>query len=978
MAIPSRIKNQVDALLLGEAFAGELAQCADIETAWVRLEMFFERCEDATGQCARIAAEPLYGRMLLRIFDQSQFLTDILLRRPGLAEWMAEPGRFNEPLDKEVLLEEALRDAAPAQKAQDWWRTLRLLRQREILRIGLRDIFAHEPLPSVAEDLANLADVCLEACYQLARKELVERFGEPRRLGEPERPSEFTIFGMGKLGGRELNFSSDVDLIFIYDEDGETDGARSASISNGEFYSKLGEQIVRAMGEPTAEGYIFRVDMRLRPHGHMAPLAVNIDHALEYYERYGLAWERQALIKIRACAGSPALGEEFIRTTRHFAFPPFFDDATLEDVMDMKLQMEKKVASRGETDLEVKLGRGGIRDIEFTVQVLQLLNGGRSPALRTSRTLDAIEQLGAIGELGPLEASTLSSNYIFLRQVEHRLQLEGNQQIHVMPKEPKAFNNLAMKLGYASGDAFMREYLSRAEETRGILERFLAAKGDGTLWVSDLLNARSDGEEGIERLRAMGFTDPVASREVLLTLCNGTPETPHPVHARQQFTQVAPALIEALAKVPRPDRGLSRFADVLSTIKAPRAIYEILRFNPGLCERLATLIANSAFLTNLLVRDPGLFDLLGSSQTLEIPLTEESLDEQLAALRRAHDEDAALYRLRDGETLRVGIRDLFGDVGAETVGQELTLIADCCLRDCLHTARVRTEERYGACNLGYTILGLGKAGGHELGYGSDLDLVFVCESGTTESGMGSVEYFTDMTQRAIKLLHERTRYGTLYEIDARLRPDGNQGVLVVSEQRFREYYEGTAESWERLALVKARAMAGDMEFGRHIEGIAHELAYSLRLDAAAIDRIVDIGARLAEKADALDVKKQNGGIAQIEWAVRLLQIQHSTAHVNLRRSDFMGALDLLTRHRLLSEEKASALRDAYTLMRRIENRIRMMDGRSGSSLPESDEARGDLAARLGMEGDLAAMVAASQARASAIYQEVIAGLRAGG
>lgn len=944
-------------------------ECADLKSTYVRLEHFLDRLENPDATLERMATDETFARMLIRLFDQSAFLSGIIQRRPELADWLGEPGRFDEPLDKETLIAEIEDAAGDEPSTEDWMRVIRRVRQREISRIALRDIHAFAPVMSVTEDLANLADVMVEASYRFARSELEARFGEPKTPAGDR--SKFAVIAMGKLGGRELNFSSDIDLLFVYDEDGETAGGRSSATSNAEFYSKLGEQIVRGVSEQTKDGYIFRVDMRLRPHGHMAPLATNIDHTLEYYERYGQAWERQALIKARACAGDPDLGEEFIRTTRHFAFPRYFDDETLEDVRNMKAQMEKRVESRGETDLEVKLGRGGIRDIEFTVQVLQLLNGGRNHALRTGRTLDAIEVLGEMGELGPLEAQTLERNYIFLRRVEHRLQIEGNQQVHALPKDPDALDRIAKKLGYESGPAFMNEYSTRADETRAILERFLAAKGDGNLWVADLLNSYSDGADGSKRLAELGFADVETARATLIALCVGSPDRPHSAHSRQQFAQILPGLVEAIGAQPRPNTVLEHLAGMLKTIKAPRAVYEVLRHNPALAEKLAVLAANSRLLTGMIVRDPGLFDLLGSSQTLQIPVTEESLTEQLDALRRAYDADAALYRLRDGETMRIGVRDLFSEAPFETIGRELTLLADCCLRDALATARERTNERYGETNLGFAVLGLGKAGGYELGYGSDLDLVFVCESGTTDGGMGAVQYFTDVAQRAIRILSDRTKYGVLYEVDARLRPYGTQGTLVVTEEQFKEYYEKSAESWERLALLKSRFMAGDTAFGDRIETISHDLAYSLPLDREAVDRIEEIGERLADQVSPLNIKKQRGGIAQIEWAVRMLQIRHAEEAPALRLPDFCGAVAAIEQSGYLSKEDGTVLRNAYAVLRRIENRIRMMDGKSASTLPGDPDDRADLAARLHMDGDLAEIVADMQARAYKVYQETI-------
>jgi len=341
----------------------------------------------------------------------------------------------------------------------------RLPRSITSLRIAVRDIFVHGSLGSLVEDMSNLADAMVTVAYECAYREISARYGVPQSE-QGGKEAVFTVLGMGKLAGRELNFSSDIDLIFLYSHDGQTSGGTSGTTSNVDFFRRVGERVIKMLHEQTAEGHVFRVDMRLRPYGRAGALAISIDSAIAYYERAGQAWERQALIKTRPIAGDLALGEEFIERTRPFTYPRYFDDETLEDIRNTKQQMEARVGDRGETSREVKLGRGGIRDIEFTVQVLQLLNGGRIPELRSPNTLDTIAVLGEHGILRPLDAAALKSNYLFLRQVEHRLQIEGSQQRHTLPKDPGELNYFARRMGYENA----ARRVSRSERRRHPLD----------------------------------------------------------------------------------------------------------------------------------------------------------------------------------------------------------------------------------------------------------------------------------------------------------------------------------------------------------------------------------------------------------------------------------------------------------------------------------------------------------------------------
>jgi len=947
-----------------------LERCSDAETTVTRLERYLDAAGDGNGDWDRLSQSPDYAQLLLTILDQSEFLSNIIGRRPQFVPWLADHGDLDRTPSVDELEE---RLASDTDSMGDRMTAIRVFRQREILRIATRNIVAHAPLREVALDLANLADAATDTAWRWAREELESQYGAPQTANGP---AQFVVLGMGKLGGRELNFSSDIDLIFLFSEEGDTTGGTARALSNHEFFHRLGERIFKYLNEETVEGRVFRVDMRLRPHGNMAPLAVTLDNALTYYAQTGQAWERQALIKVRPIAGDKALGDTFTAETRPFVFPKFFDDETLESIRQIKAQMEARLERDGTTTIEVKLGHGGIRDVEFTIQILQLLNGGRSPELRAPHTIDAITALGNRNILTPFEADSLVRNYTFMREVEHRIQIEGSQQRHTLPDDPDALERLGRRLGYESSAAFMNVYNDRARDTRRILEHYLAAKGRGTLWIADLLDSRSEGEEGLRRLADAGFQNPAAAREEMLALANGTTDQPHSQHVRQQFAAIAPRLLTALAECRNPDTELMRLSRVIAKINASSTLYSLLQQAEHLPGYLVMIVENSEYLADVLAQDPGLFDTLGVADAIEGAPTKNELAELLASLSHAYDGDAALYRLRAGEMLRIGMRDLFGVASVSEIGRELTCTAEVVLASAIQKARLATAERFGPTSAGLAVLGLGKMGGAELGYGSDLDLIFVYDGSVPlESGTSASEYFSDVASRALRRLKEPTQYGVLYDVDARLRPYGKDGPLAVSLDQLHDYYTNIAEAWERLALMKARAVGGTRTFEPKVEQRALGAAYALPLTAEHLDRIVEIRDKLMESAMAGDLKRGKGGIVELEFGVRLLQLQYAEDSPQVKTQRIDDALNSLCDAEAISNEMRDALLEAYVFYRRVENRIRLQRGQSSSAIPADPEDRADLARRLLLDGDLAVTVARHQQRVHEFYTGVLQDLR---
>lgn len=952
--------------------AEALAQTRAPQRALLGLHRFLEAAPNPDAEQDRLTRDPAYARMLATLFWQSTFLANIACRNPEYLHQLWDAADLATAHTRADMLSSLHDDLKDYEDFSALCRKLRQFRKRAILRIALRDIFIHAPLPEVARELSDLANACLEVAVNATHAELAQRFGPPIE-DATQREATFVILGMGKLGGRELNFSSDIDLLFFYSDDGQTRGGERDPISNAEYFHKLGGRIIKAIGEQTADGLVFRVDMRLRPHGQSGALAVSLDQAVEYYADYGRAWERQALLKARPCAGHIPLGERFIQRLRPFVFPRYFDDETLEDIRKVKAQSEAIIAQRGDTDREVKQGRGGIRDIEFTVQILQLLNGGRHPHLRVRNTLAAIEALGIDGYLTPFEADTLSRNYVYLRQVEHRIQIEAGQQAHALPEKPEALEDFALRLGYESAEGFMTGYRDRARETRAILEGFMTDKGGGTLWLDDLLEPRSAGKAGLKQLEAMGFTNPAQARTELLRLAHGTAEKPFSRNVADQFTQIAPDLLEEIVKTPAPDHMLGRVGEILYRLSSPSTLYKLLRLNPVLCRYLITLLHNSEYLGHLLMRDPSLFDTVSSTTALDRPSTRAELEALLLALSGAVEPEAAPYRLRDGEMLRVAMRELVRGCSVLEVGDELTTLAEVILAHALRAARAEVADRYGPCSVPFAILAVGKLGGWEMGYGSDMDLLFIYDADTPmDATMSATEYFAAVASKTLKPLKESTRYGTLYDIDARLRPDGAKGLLAFSHARLRQYFTEEAQEWERFALMKARAVAGDPDLMRKAENAARDAAFSLPLNRDTLDHFEDLRRRMTQQAGDLDLKKSQGGIAEVEYIVRFWQLRHGKAFPRVRCPDVYGAVDILTAENLEPDEDLQIIRESYLALRWILNRVRMQRGNDRTKLPQDGDTQRDLTQRLGIEEPVADFIAQHRARVHRLYEKVLA------
>ncbi|PTL78271.1 bifunctional [glutamate--ammonia ligase]-adenylyl-L-tyrosine phosphorylase/[glutamate--ammonia-ligase] adenylyltransferase [Vitiosangium sp. GDMCC 1.1324] len=912
--------------------------------------------------------EPTLSRLLdwlPAVFLASTFAPRLLATRPGLPRWLAGSRTLTREKSREHYRREALaatRHLAPTD-TEGLQRRLRRYKYREFLRLMVRDATLRAPMAELGREQTALAEALIGAALAWAERSLQTKYGTPETPG-------FCILGMGKLGGEDLNFSSDVDLIYLYRADGHTTGGTAGSLPTVQYYTRLGEAVTQALTKVTAEGFCYRVDLNLRPQGRSGAMVLSLPASLAYYESFGRMWERAALIKARAVAGDATLADELLSELGPFIWRRSLDLSAVDGLRDLKAQIDMR--GKASTD-DVKLGPGGIREVEFFVNALQLLQGGKDPTLREPRTMRALRKLERAGFVSGPDADALEEAYVFLRRVENRLQMLEERQTQALPTGERERRRLASSLGYPGWDTFRAE-LER--HRRFVLEAFSTLLGQtarGEIPDEPLLALALDPDLPLEARREAlgqrGFEDSERALAELERLAR----VPHSPFMDGGSGVKAVRLLSELAQTPDPTQALLHFSDFLARLHQPEGYLGLLTSMPRASRRLFNLFGQSDYLSRIFLRHPELLDALVQAQLDEAMKSPERIRQELGARLGRHadaeDKHSAMPRFKNEEVLRIGLNDIGGDLSVQEVARQLTAVADAVLDECLFLSLEEQRERYGlplgssGQREGLVVIAMGKLGGYELGYHSDLDLIFVYSgNGQAETSGGSRgvithhEYFAKTVQRLMTLLQVQLREGHLYKIDARLRPSGNQGALVVSQDAFREHHQKRAQLWERQALIKARPAAGDASRFRALrDEVLTPLVYErpLPLDAAAeIDRLrTRMERELAqENAQQLNPKLGQGGLVDVEFTVQYLQLLHGRDAPRVRSTNTLMALEGLQTEGRLSPEDAEVLREGYLFLRRVENRLRLIHASSLAHMPTSGRPLAQLARRLGVLG----------------------------
>jgi glutamate-ammonia-ligase adenylyltransferase len=868
-------------------------------------------------------------------------------------------GPRRDPIVHTVALASAgARGPIPREQLQT---VLRRHRRRELARIGGRDLLGLTTLEETVREISVLAEGTIETALACVRARLAAEWGPV--------DTPFVVLGMGKLGGGELNFSSDVDLVYVYDDVREPEqSGRSAR----EFFERVGAEVKRALSEVTGDGFCFRVDLRLRPGGDQAPIATSLAGVLTWYETWGQTWERAAWLKARAVAGDRAFGARLLEELEPFVYRRYLDYGTLEDLKAMKRKVDSSLTRPTARERDVKLGRGGIRGVEFYVQAHQLVHGGKDARLRLRGTLDALAGLGRWGYVDAGLTERLAAAYRFLRHVEHKLQIVDQRQTQLIPTDPAQVDALARRLGYL-GPAVAGEFWTDHAAHTGVVDGafdalFHAAEETRERETPSELRALIEGLEHEEqvmwRLVQLGFRDADAAYADLRALREGPRHAPASPRRRRAIADLAPAMLTVVTESADPDRARHYIVTFITNVGARTSYLHLLLENPAVLRLLVRLFATSEFLSRFFLGHPELLDSLVRADLVQVERTRDDLAAALEArVEGAGDLESELdtiRRFRHEEFLRIGVHDIEGELDAARVQAQLSALADVCLGEALALARRQlrakgelTDEITGG---GLAVVALGKLGAAELNYHSDLDLIFVYDAGDPAAWSGAAphEVFTRLAQRTMNALQTTTREGIAYRIDTRLRPSGNQGPLVSSLEAFEHYHRTNAALWERQALIKARVVAGPASLRARLEAVIEEFVYGRGLEQASVLELARMRERIAGERggrdDAVNIKTDRGGIVDVEFAVQMLQLRHGHAVASARARSTRAALDGLVGAGVLDAGDAEALRTGYDFLRTLESRMRIERDQPVEALGDDVSVLAPLGRRLGLAG----------------------------
>ncbi|MCK9552325.1 bifunctional [glutamine synthetase] adenylyltransferase/[glutamine synthetase]-adenylyl-L-tyrosine phosphorylase [Aquamicrobium sp.] len=814
---------------------------------------------------------------LAAVFDLSPFLRDLARRRPRMLDALFEK-TVAERLEAIAADIDACWQGEGISEAE-LMKRLRLLKTEAHFLIALADLAGAADTRTTVFRLSVLAEGCVRSACAFLLADL-DRQGKLKLPDpkEPARDSGLIVLGMGKLGAHELNFSSDIDLILFFDHKAVVGDPMEAT----DIFSRLARRLVRIMQDRTEHGYVFRTDLRLRPDPGSTPLAIPVGAALNYYEGRGQNWERAAMIKARPVAGDIAAGEAFLKELRPYVWRKYMDYAAIADVHSIKRQIHAhkghgEIAVKGHN---VKLGRGGIREIEFFVQTQQLIAGGRFPELRGRETVSMLAQLAGNGWITEDARDALTRQYWFLRRVEHAIQMVADEQTHMLPEDDEGLERIAHMMGFGSADAFSQAFRASLIEVEGHYAALFEAAPELSSGVGNLVfTGDVDDPDTLQTLHTLGFQRPSDICRVIRAWHFGRYRVTRSAEARERLTELTPALLEAFGKTRRADEALMRFDEFLSGLPAGLQLFSLLQSNPALLRLMATIMGAAPRLAAIITRRPHVFDgLLDPALLSELPDRAYLAARLTAFLDGDRPYEELLDRLRifaAEQKFLIGVRLLAGSINARKAGRAFSDLADLTLGAALDAVSAEFERRHGRIAQGrVALLGMGKLGSQELTAGSDVDLILLydhdpeAEESDGDKPLAPAHYYTRLTQRLIAAVSAPTAEGVLYELDLRLRPSGNKGPVATHMDAFRKYQRQEAWVWEQMALTRARAVAGDRQLCADIAAEVADILAQPREAAKVRDEALKMRRMIDEEKpprDLWDIKLIPGGLIDLEF-----------------------------------------------------------------------------------------------------------------
>jgi glutamate-ammonia-ligase adenylyltransferase len=920
---------------------------ADVETKRARLQQALSE----SGLC--LPSEDDFQNQLQRVLAFSDFVAESLIGDPALPADLWTGGRLQRPAAPGQTAAELAAVLEGTADVEDLAARLRRFRRREMVRIAWRDLIGRADLAEVTAELSDLAEACLENALGWLFRRQCDETGTP--AAPDGTPVGLVVLGLGKLGARELNFSSDVDLIFAFSAAGETRGT-DRPVSNEEFFSRLCRKLIRVIGQPTPAGFVFRVDLRLRPFGDNGPVVLSFDAMEHYYQEQGRDWERYAWIKARAVAGDRPAGEELLKRLHPFVYRRYLDFGAFESLRAMKQMIAQEVARKA-MQRDVKLGPGGIREIEFFGQIFQLIRGGVTPALQKRPIREVLAALTAAGTIPETVRREMDAAYVFLRTVEHRLQEAADQQTHELPADPKGLARLTASLGFEDPDAFWALLTRHREAVHGHFQMLLES-ADGDRQDRELENElRAIWQQRIGPPEAAGILtktgyDPAAEALQVLEGLRGDSETRAlSATGRQRLDRLIPLVLIETGRVGQPLPTLRRVADLIRSIERRTSYLALLLEYPAALGHLVKLTDASPWIASFLAQHPVLLDELLDPRTLYRPPSRDAVTAELQRrLSQAPADDLEiqieeLCIFKQINVLRVAAADVSGRLPLMRVSDYLSDIAEVAINAVVDLAWRHLVDRHGspvcrlngaACDRGFAVIAYGKLGGLELGYGSDLDLVFLHAGtdGQTRGGprpIDNAQFFNRLGQRVIHILTSHTRAGRVYDIDTRLRASGISGILVQHVEAFRDYQLKEAWTWEHQALIKARPVNGDRLITSRFDAIRAEVLSRRRPKDRLRTDVVEMRERMRRErrqpaAGAFDLKQDPGGIVDIEFLVQYLALLHAHRYPELVVwTDNVRLIQTLIGSAVLNEVTAHLLKHAYLIYRAAAHQLSLQE-----------------------------------------------------
>lgn len=985
MQLPESVRLQVELLML---------HFWDPDRLLPPLVRFLEACRQSA-----VALDAGALNELAPVLTCSPVLARMLIRQPMVGMSLAQGGVLLQPKTRTRWMAELWQRVSDIAEPDLFDKELRAFRSQEMLRIAVRELRG-EDVRETAMELSILAEICLEAAVRFWRRQLELTLGSPRLAARPDQKCRFVVMGMGKLGGRELNYSSDIDLIYFYeadDEESEAEETQSVRVDPHLWFSRLSEQVTRTVSKVTEDGICFRVDLGLRPEGKFGPICNSVGAALAYYESWGHPWERVAWVRARPVAGDLDLGMELLGSLSPFMWRKTLDDRAIDDIRRIKGQINERARKSSTTGAipkawDVKLGEGGIREVEFFVNAFQLIYGGKMPVLREPSTVRALEKLVYAGLVPERTGEVLLDAYLLFRRVEHRIQIAEERQTHSLPTTPGAMDALARSFGMSGTEAETaaallqlldkpRRFVAKAFERLLQVENESDSVGRSShneqdRLVNVVLSTDHDDEQRTQAMVSLGYERPVndwVNYEPLETIksLQRRPTTPfHPRHAAR-FESLCKDWVREVGQSAQPNVALRHLRDFIWNLRENTAIYDILQRVEPARRLLVTLFASSAFLARAVARRPYLVDSLVFQGRGERIRSKSALSAELTKLLTNSDDlETKLNlcrRIKTEEMARIALLDLAGELSVEEVGEQLSDLADILAAAVLECAASELRERGRLVGAPLAVFALGRWGTREMGFASDLDVLFLYSD--TVQGDGAVERQQSMARLAQRFITHMTcmlAEGTLYSVDTRLRPDGGHGALVSSVEAFLRYHRDSNRSdwWEKQALLKARFVAGDETCTASLESTIASVVFQPVPPVDLATQMHRLRQRLLEEvaqesATIYNLKFGRGGLVEIEFIVQLHQLRLGYHHRELRFGSTLQLLWELGNKPFLAPADSQALMDAWRFFRRLENRIRLLRDRAADEFCPSGSEVDRLARQMGY-GQLPGRTASEQ------------------